>query len=280
VKSLPREASSSGVAASANDASTTRLNWKLGLASLPLVLFLLVPLAGLLLRVSPSMLASSFGEKQVVQAIDLSISTTLATSFITLIFGTPVAYLLARKKFFGRSFLDAVIDLPLVLPPAVAGVALLITFGRRGYLSPFLGGVEIPFTEAAVILSQIFVASPYYIKSAAAGFASVNQELEHAAAVDGASRIQIFGAIILPLTLPSIIGGIVMTWARALGEFGATIIFAGNFPGRTQTMPLAIYIGFEIDLRIALVLAVTLLAISFLVLLTVRGILGRRMSIF
>jgi len=264
----------------AGHTTNDRLHWKLAAASLPLVLFLFVPLAGLLLRISPSMLASSLGETQVVQAIDLSVTTTLATSLITLVFGTPVAYLLARKKFPGRTFLDAVIDLPLVLPPAVAGVALLIAFGRRGYLSPFFGGVEIPFTEAAVILAQVFVAAPYYVKSAAAGFASVNRELEHAAAVDGASRPQIFRTIVLPLTLPSIIGGIVMTWARALGEFGATIIFAGNFPGRTQTMPLAIYIGFEIDLRIALVLAVMLLAVSFLVLLVVRGILGQRASIF
>jgi molybdate transport system permease protein len=188
--------------------------------------------------------------------------------------------LLARKNFVGRTLLDALIDLPLVLPPAVAGVALLLAFGRRGYLSPFLGGLEIPFTEVAVILSQVFVAAPYYVKSAAAGFSSVNRELEHAAAVDGASRTQIFRTIVLPLTLPSIVGGIVMTWARALGEFGATIIFAGNFPGRTQTMPLAIYIGFEIDLRIALVLAATLLTMSFLVLVIVRGILGQRVSAF
>jgi molybdate transport system permease protein len=229
--------------------------------------------------VSPSNLVSSLGEKQVVQAISLSISTTLITAFITLLLGTPVAFVLARKKFFGRTLLDAIIDMPLVLPPAVAGVALLITFGRRGYLSPILGGMEIPFTEVAVILAQLFVASPYYIKSAAAGFASVNHELEQAAAVDGASRSQIFRTVVLPLSLPSIIGGIVMTWARALGEFGATIIFAGNFPGRTQTMPLAIYIGFEIDLRIALALAVTLLAMSFLVLAIVKGILGQRLAV-
>jgi len=264
---------------STDTATLTRLNWRLALASLPLVLFLVVPLAGLLLRVSPSNLVSSLGEKQVVQAISLSISTTLITAFITLLLGTPVAFVLARKKFFGRTLLDAIIDMPLVLPPAVAGVALLITFGRRGYLSPILGGMEIPFTEVAVILAQLFVASPYYIKSAAAGFASVNHELEQAAAVDGASRSQIFRTVVLPLSLPSIIGGIVMTWARALGEFGATIIFAGNFPGRTQTMPLAIYIGFEIDLRIALALAVTLLAMSFLVLAIVKGILGQRLAV-
>ncbi len=260
--------------------SLLRPRWQILLASLPVVLFLLLPLVGLLFRVSPSNLISSIMEPQVVQAIRLSISTTLITVFLTLLFGTPVAYALARKRFVGRTMLDALIDMPVVLPPSVAGVALLIAFGRRGFLSFFFGGLEIPFTEAAVVLAQLFVASPFYIKSASAGFASVNRELEHAAAVDGASRLQIFRMIILPLSLPSIVGGIVMTWARALGEFGATIIFAGNYPGRTQTMPLAIYIGFEIDLNVALVLALILLVISFFVLAVVKGALGQRLSIF
>ncbi|HTR80301.1 MAG TPA: ABC transporter permease [Bacteroidota bacterium] len=252
--------------------------WPLVLASLPLILFLLLPLVGLLFRVSSTMLSSSLKERQVIEAMSLSFSTTLTTVCLTVLFGTPVAYLLARKNFFGRTLLDALIDMPLVLPPAVAGVALLIAFGRRGFLGPILGGAEIPFTRTAVVLAQLFVASPYYIKSAASGFANINRELEQAAAVDGATRSQAFRTIIVPLSLPSIIGGIVMTWARALGEFGATIIFAGNFPGRTQTMPLAIYIGFEIDLQIALVLAVILLSISFLVLAIVKGVLGRQLS--
>ena len=254
--------------------------WQILLASLPFVLFLLVPLVGLIFRVSPSNLISSITEPQVGQAIRLSISTTLITVFLTLLFGTPVAYALARKRFFGRTMLDALIDMPVVLPPSVAGVALLIAFGRRGVLGPIFGGLEIPFTEAAVVMAQLFVSSPYYIKSASAGFASVNRELEHAAAVDGASRLQIFRTIILPLSFPALMGGIVMTWARALGEFGATIIFAGNFPGKTQTMPLAIYIGFEIDLNIALVLSLILLVISFFVLAVVKGILGQRLKIF
>jgi len=250
------------------------------LASLPLILFLLLPLVALLFHISPSNFISSIREPQVGQAIRLSISTTMITALLTLLFGTPVAYTLARKKFVGRAMLDALIDMPVVLPPAVAGVALLIAFGRHGFLSFFFGGLEIPFTQTAVVLAQLFVASPFYIKSALAGFASVNRELENAAAVDGASRFQIFRTIILPLSLPAIVGGIVMTWARALGEFGATIIFAGNYPGRTQTMPLAIYIGFEIDLNVALVLALILLVISFLVMIVVKGILGQRLRIF
>ena len=244
------------------------------------MLFLLLPLVGLVFRISPSRAMAGIMEQQVIQAIRLSFSTTIMTVLLTLFFGTPVAYVLARKKFVGRAMLDALIDMPVVLPPSVAGVALLVAFGRRGFFSPFFGGLEIPFTEAAVVLAQLFVASPFYIKSASAGFASVNRELEQAAAVDGASRLQIFRTIILPLSLPAIVGGIVMTWARALGEFGATIIFAGNYPGRTQTMPLAIYIGFEIDLNVALVLALILLAISFLVLAIVKGILAQRLTIF
>ncbi len=260
--------------------SPLRPRWQIVLASVPLVVFLLVPLVGLVFRISPSRVMAGIMEPQVVQAIRLSFSTTMMTVLLTLLFGTPVAYLLARKRFAGRTILDALIDMPVVLPPSVAGVALLIAFGRRGFLSPLFGGLEIPFTETAVVLAQLFVASPFYIKSASAGFASVNRELEQAAAVDGASRLQIFRTIILPLSLPAIVGGIVMTWARALGEFGATIIFAGNYPGRTQTMPLAIYIGFEIDLNVALVLALILLVISFLVLAVVKGVLRQRLTIF
>ncbi len=250
------------------------------LASLPFVFFLLVPLVGLFFRISPSHIMTGVMEPQVIQAIRLSFSTTMITVLLTLLFGTPVAYMLARKRFVGRTILDALIDMPVVLPPSVAGVALLIAFGRRGFFSPIFGGLEIPFTEAAVVLAQLFVASPFYIKSASAGFAGVNRELEQAAAADGASPFQIFRSIIVPLSLPAIVGGIVMTWARALGEFGATIIFAGNFPGRTQTMPLAIYIGFEIDLNIALVLALILLVISFIVLAVVKGVLAQRLTIF
>ncbi len=252
--------------------------WILIAASVPLICFLLLPLAGLIFQASLANVLSTLFAPAVGQAISLSISTTLITAFLTLLFGTPVAYLLARKNFIGRSMLDALIDLPLVLPPAVAGIALLLAFGRRGFFGPLFGGI--PFTQAAVILAQLFVSSPYYIKSASAGFASVNRDLEHAAAVDGASRFQIFRTITLPLSLPAIVGGIVMTWARALGEFGATIIFAGNFPGRTQTMPLAIYIGFEIDLNVALVLSLILLLISFVVLAVVKGVLGRRLTFF
>jgi molybdate transport system permease protein len=173
------------------------------------------------------------------------------------------------------------LDLPMVLPPAVAGIALLVAFGRRGLVGAYLNelGITLAFTQTAVVLAQLFVAAPFYIKAAIAGFGAVDQDLEQAAALDGASGWGIFRYITVPLAWPTLFSGAVMTWARALGEFGATIIFAGNFPGRTQTMPLAIYIGFELDLNVALTLAVILLAISFGVLFIVKGLLRQRLSV-
>lgn len=251
------------------------------LLSLPLILFLLIPLVALLLRLTPAALLEHLVQRQVAQAIGLSMATTTLTLGITLLVGTPVGYLLARREFRGRQVLDTLVDLPMVLPPAVAGIALLLAFGRRGLFGQYLSsaGIDIAFTQTAVVLAQLFVASPFYVKAAAAGFAGIDSDLEQAAALDGANHWQIFRLITLPLAGTTLLGGAVMTWARALGEFGATIIFAGNFPGRTQTMPLAIYLGFELDLNVALTLAVILLAASFLVLLVVKGLLGQRVRL-
>lgn len=247
--------------------------------SLPLVLFLITPLAALLLRLSLPSLLAHLVQPQVALAITLSMTTTSISLLLTLLIGTPVGYLLARGNFRGRQMVDTLIDLPMVLPPAVAGIALLLAFGRRGLFGQYLDevGITIAFTQSAVIMAQLFVAAPFYVKAAATGFAAIDPELEQAAALDGANGWQTFRLITLPLAHTALLGGAVMTWARALGEFGATIIFAGNFPGRTQTMPLAIYLGFEIDLEIALTLSVILLAASFLVLLVVKGILGQRL---
>jgi molybdate transport system permease protein len=249
----------------------------LALASLPLVCFLLFPTAGLLLRASPQDILGTFLNPQAAQAVSLSILTTVSTVLLTILFGTPVAYLIARKEFPGKAALDALIDLPIVLPPSVAGIALLVTFGRTGIVGTFIRsmGIEIPFTPAAVVLAQLFVASPFYVKTLAVAFASVDRDLEQAAAIDGASGWQVFRRVTLPLSLRGALGGAIMTWARALGEFGATILFAGNFPGKTQTMPLAIYIGFELDLRIALNLAAILLITSFGVLAVVKSLAGK-----
>jgi len=245
------------------------------IASLPMLVFLVLPLIALVLRIPLAQLLANLANPEVSQAISLSMITTTLTVLLTLLLGTPVAYLLARRRFRGHTALDTLIDLPMVLPPSVAGIALLVAFGRRGLLGQYLSvvGIELAFTSTAVVLAQLFVAAPFYIKAAAAGFAAIDRELEQAAALDGASPRQVFRYVTGPLAWTSLFGGAVMTWARALGEFGATIIFAGNFPGRTQTMPLAIYQGFEQELNVALTLAVMLLAVSFAVLFLVKGIL-------
>jgi molybdate transport system permease protein len=252
--------------------------WKL--FALPLLLFIAIPLICLLMRTSLTNLFTNLNQTQVSQAVSLSLFTSVATTLVTLAFGTPVAYLLSQRKFRLYRLVDTLVDLPTVLPPSVAGVALLLAFGRKGLFGPLLTsmGVNIPFTVIAVIMAQTFIASPLYIKAAAIGFSAIDPELKQAAALDGASRWQTFRYVVLPLSWMAMMSGSVMTWARALGEFGATIIFAGNFPGRTQTMPLAIYIGFEIDLNVALTLATILICFSFLTLVVIKWVLHRQMD--
>lgn len=249
----------------------------LWLACAVLVAFLVVPLAAIFLRALPSgALGDSLRDPIVRQALTLSLLTTTITLIVAIALGTPVAWLLARHRFRGRELLDTLIDLPMVLPPAVAGVALLMAFGRRGVLGPFLSdnlGIELPFTTAAVVLAQAFVATPFYVKAAKAGFEAVDADIERVAATLGISRLQTFWSITVPLSLPALLGGAVMAWARALGEFGATIMFAGSFAGRTQTMPLAIYQAMESGrLEAALVLSGILIVVSFSVLLVFKAL--------
>lgn len=260
------------------DAPARRRGWLLPILSMPMLVLLGLPLLALLLRVDVAELGRNLASPTVLRALSLSLTTATAAALLALLLGTPLAYLLARRTFRGRRLVDTLVDLPMVLPPAVAGIALLLVFGRRGWLGAPLeaAGISIVFTPVAVVLAQLFVAAPFYIRSAAAGFAEIDGELEQAAALDGASDFDVFRHVTAALAWPAILGGIVMTWARALGEFGATIIFAGNFPGRTQTMPLAIYLGFERDLDLAVTLAFLLLAASFTVLLVVHWSLGRR----
>jgi molybdate transport system permease protein len=247
--------------------------WKF--LSLPLLGFLALPMVALLLRASPDRVWTALATPEARQAIALSLRTSLMAMTLTVVLGTPVALLLAHTRSRWKGILDALIDLPVVLPPAVAGLSLLIAFGRRGLLGGALQamGVEVVFTQAAVVMAQTFVASPLYVRAAAIGFAGVEPELGQAAAMDGASRWQVFRHVILPLSWSALVSGAAMTWARALGEFGATIVFAGNFPGRTQTMPLAIYLGFELNLDLALALSVVLLATSALALVLVKSLL-------
>ena len=245
------------------------LGW---LSSVPFLLFFLLPVVALLWRTPLQGVWNNLSKPQVYQAITLSLTTSAVTAFITIIFGTPVAFLMARRSFPFKRAVDTLIDLPTMMPPAVAGVAMLMAFGRRGIIGSWLDewGVTIAFTTMAVIIAQTFIAAPFYIKAAIVGFASVDTELEQAAALDGATRWNIFRYVTMPLSWMALLSGAVMTFARALGEFGATIIFAGNFPGRTQTMPLAIYIGFEVNLDVALTLSVILIGISFLALIIIK----------
>ncbi len=252
--------------------------WKL--LALPLLLFIVIPLFALFLRTSFRDFFATLNQAQVATAIGLSLITSLATMVVTLLVGTPVAYLLAQRRYRFHRIVDTIIDLPTVLPPSVAGVALLMAFGRRGLFGPFLSslGINIPFTLGAVIMAQTFVAAPFYVKAATIGFAGIDLELKQAASLDGANRWQTFRYVTLPLSWTALLSGSVMTWARALGEFGATILFAGNFQGKTQTMPLAIYLGFETDINVALTLSIVLVCFSFLILMIVKGFLHRKLE--
>jgi molybdate transport system permease protein len=240
--------------------------------SLPLLLFFTLPVVLLFFRVTPEQWFSGLRQPQVAQAIAVSLKTTLISLLVTILFGTPLAYLIGRHKFRFKRVLDTLIDLPTVLPPSVAGVALLILLGRRGPIGGAMEalGLQIAFTQAAVVIAQVFISAPFYVRSASIGFASIETELEQAAQLDGANRWEVFRFIILPLSEHALLTGSMMSWSRALGEFGATIIFAGNFPGRTQTMPIAIYLGFEVDLNIALTLSVILVSVSFVSILLVK----------
>ena len=246
-------------------------------SAVPMILFLALPLLALIWRTDLADVGTHLAQPVARRAIVLSLWTSATATLLTVLLGTPLALLMTRRQFRGRRALDTLIDLPTVLPPAVAGLALLMAFGRRGMLGQGLSvaGIEIAFTSLAVILAQLFVASPYYIRAAIGGLSRSAVELEEAAALDGADGRQIFRFVTVPLARASLLGGLVMTWARALGDFGATILFAGNYPGRTQTMPLAIYIGFELDLDVALALSVVLMATAFAILLLVKWLLGR-----
>jgi molybdate transport system permease protein len=242
---------------------------------LPAMLLLglwLIPLGALLLRGLGAGALDYWADPMVQQALRLSLLTSSIASGLVLLTGTPLAYALARWEFRGRAMLDVLIDLTLVLPPAVAGVALLIAFGRRGLLGPALSqlGVSLPFTTAAVVMAQVFVAAPFFVRAARIGFDAIDPQLEEAATTEGASQWQLFRHVMLPLAGRSVLSGLVLCWTRALGEFGATILFAGNMAGRTQTMPLAIYLGFERDVGVALALSVLLLLVSALLLVALR----------
>jgi len=209
----------------------------------------------------------------VLSALKLSFVTSAWATALVVLLGTPAAYLLATRDFTGKRLVEVLVDLPMVLPPTVAGFALLMAFGRTGYAGRALGllGVSLPFTTAGVVAAQVFMAAPFFISPARAGFAGVDRRLVDAAATLRASEAFTFFRVVLPLAAPSLLAGVAMSAARALGEFGATITFAGNLAGTTRTMPLAVYVALQSDLDTAVVLSVLLLAMSFGLLLGLRA---------
>jgi molybdate transport system permease protein len=212
-----------------------------------------------------------------IDALLLSVRTTTITMAILLLVGTPAAYILARVDFRGSRMINTLIDIPVVLPPSAVGIALLLAFGRLGLVGKYLDvfGVTLSFTTAAVVMAEIFVAAPFYIRQAATGFGAIDRTVEEAAMVDGADRWRRFFGVTVPLAFPALVAGALTAWARALGEFGATIIFAGSFRGITQTIPLAIFAEFQSDIDAAVALSVLVLGFAFVVILAVRYLTAR-----
>ena len=249
----------------------------LGAPALVLLAFLALPVLALLLRAFAPGALATLTAPAATEALRLSALTTTIGMAVVVAFGTPLAYALARFRFPGRRVLDALVDVPIVLPPVVAGVALLQVFGRRGWLGGPLAdlGLDLAFTTTAVVLAQIFVASPFYIRALEVGFRSVPREFEAAARIDGASRWGAFWRVTWPLSLPAFTEGLVLAWARALGEFGATIVFAGSLQGRTRTLPLAIYATLERDLDAAIALSGVLAVVALGTFFVVRSVTRR-----
>ncbi len=247
--------------------------WPLAVPALVAVAFLVLPLVALLTRTPWRSLPSLLQAGQMGAALRLSLlSATLATA-VALLLGVPLAWVLARVRLPGMTLLRALVTVPLVLPPVVGGVALLMALGRRGLLGRHLDawfGLTLPFTTAAVVVAEAFVAMPFLVITLEGAFRASDRGLDEAAVTLGASRLTVFRRVTLPMVGPSLVAGSLLCWARALGEFGATITFAGNFPGRTQTMPLAVYLALETDPDAAVALSLVLLGVSVLVLALLR----------
>jgi len=237
------------------------------------VAFFALPFVGILWRMPWSRVGSVLGDGAVRKALRVSLETSLLAAVVSLVLGVPLAWVLAQFDFPGRSIVRALSTLSMVLPPVVGGVALFFSFGRRGLFGQYLDrwfGIRLPFTMAGVVVAQVFVAMPFLVLTVEAALRQVDPRFGDAARTLGGSRWTVFRRVTLPAVRPALIAGLVLSWARALGEFGATITFAGNLPGRTQTMPLATYLALESDPESALVLSLALIAVSFAVLLGLR----------
>ena len=242
-------------------------------AILGFVLFL-TPLLGLLARTPWSRLGSLLTGPVVIEALKLSVITSVAAAAISVALGVPLAWVLARVDFPGRALVRGVVTLPMVLPPVVGGTALLYAFGRRGLIGEAVyeaTGFILPFSIWGVVLANVFVAAPFLVVTVEGALRNLDRRFESAAAVMGANRWRVFRRVTLPMIGPSLAAGALLSWARALGEFGATVTFAGNLPGRTQTMPLAVFVALEQDRDTAIALSLVLIAVSLAVLVALRN---------
>ena len=237
------------------------------------IAFLLLPVLGLLVRAPWSDLVRLLGNDDVLTPLRLSLESASLATLVSLVLGVPLAWVLARMEFRGRGLLRALVTLPLVLPPVVGGVALLLAFGRNGVMGRWAYdafGLSLPFTTTAVVIAEAFVAMPFLVVAVEGALRALDPRLDEAAATLGASRWYTFTRVTLPLLAPGLGAGAVLCWARALGEFGATITFAGSFPGTTQTMPITVYLALQNDLPAAIALSLVLLVVSVAVLAGLR----------
>ena len=248
-----------------------------GIVIAGVTLYLALPVLALLIRIPPGQFIATLQDPGVTSALWLSLFTTCITLVIVILIGTPFAYFHSRYSYPGKVIVDTLIDLPLVLPPAVAGVALLVLYGRVGLLGGYFNmfGIQLAFTTLAVIMAQIFVASPFYLRQAKSLFEQLDPAYEQTARTLGASSLRILTMVTVPMTAGGLVSGAVMTFGRALGEFGATIMFAGNLPGVTQTMPLAVYVEMESNVNVGLTISILLVIISFAIMISVRLIQKR-----
>jgi molybdate transport system permease protein len=240
------------------------------------LLFLVLPVVAIFTHTSPGQLISSLGDASATDALRLSLETTTIAVAIIIVFGTPAAYFLATREFRAKSVVVTLIELPLVLPPAVAGIGLLAALGPKGLLGPALddAGIALVLRTAGVVVALTFVASPFYLRQAQAAFVAVDPSLLEASRTLGKSEARTFMRIAIPAAVPGLAAGLALAWGRALGEFGATLMFAGSFRGITQTAPLAIYERFATDFDGAIALSAVLVVVSFALLLAVKALVG------
>lgn len=274
----PPATRASGPAGAGRALRATASRLALALVIAVLLAFLTVPLVSVFVYASPATLWSRLSSQAAYQAVALSLETSLAALVITVGFGTPVAYWLAKNEFRGKSIVDLCLQLTIVMPASVAGLGLLLVFGKTGMLGHVLAywGIEIPFTQLAVVLAQVFTAAAFYISSARQAFAAVDDHLIAASRTLGISPLRTFARVTLPLAAPGMLAGAALGWARALGEFGATLVFAGNLPGTTQTLPLAIYTAMQDDMTTAVAISALLIVVATVLLVMIK-LLERRL---